>query len=157
MLFDMATWLQDGEAADKLVYLIYVISAQFLLGCSTSFHLFHCLSKSSAEYGWFARLDYIGISILITGSYYSPVYYMFYCAPLVVAFYISGITILMISAICVTFHPMFEKPGYELIRASVFVGMAVFGVICIPHAITVFGIAAVWPVRSALSWPPAVG
>ena len=65
MVVSLATWLEDGDLLDKTVFLIFVLSAQILLFLSSFFHLFYCMSKCASEYSWFARLDYIGIAILI--------------------------------------------------------------------------------------------
>ena len=86
------------------------------------------------------------LMIFKAGSFYSPIYYTFSCYPLLVMFFNGGITLLGIGAICVTFHPAFEKPGYDAIRASVFVGMALFGVTCAPIAIYLFGVESLWGV-----------
>ena len=61
----LMTWLEKGDALDITVFLIYGLSAQLLLFLSSFFHLFYCMSRSPSEYSWFARLDYIGIAILI--------------------------------------------------------------------------------------------
>ena len=65
MIISFFTWLEHGDLMDKTVFLIFVLSAQLLLLLSSFFHLFYSMSKSESEYTWFARLDYIGISILI--------------------------------------------------------------------------------------------
>merc|ERR1712130_11990 len=146
MITSLTTWLAEGDTLDKTVFLIFVLSAQILLFLSSFFHLFYCMSKCPSEYSWFARLDYIGIAVLVSGSYYSPVYYIFSCEPLVMLFYNMGITVLGIMAIAVTFHPLFEKPGYASARAAVFVAMSCFCFTCFPHAIVLHGISAIWPV-----------
>ena len=80
------------------------------------------------------------------GSYYAPIYYLFYCQPYVAIFYTGGVTILAGCAIALTFSPTFDLPGYELFRASVFMLMGWFGVTSAPHAIYLFGFSQVWPV-----------
>jgi adiponectin receptor len=56
---------------------IMLFAAIFCLGCSTIFHLFGPLSKNL--FSILNRLDYAGISFLITGSCFPPYYYFFYC------------------------------------------------------------------------------
>lgn len=65
MICSLSTWLEEGNLLDKTVFLIFVLSAQILLFLSSFFHLVYCMSRTESEYSWFARLDYIGISILI--------------------------------------------------------------------------------------------
>lgn len=145
MICSLFTWLEGGNLLDKVVFLIFVLSAQILLFLSSFFHLFHCMSRTESEYSWFARLDYVGIAILISGSCYSPIYYTFSCQPLLVLFYNSGITFLGILAVIATFHPMFARPGYAGIRASVFVAMAFFGATSFPPAFYLYGFTQLWP------------
>jgi adiponectin receptor len=58
---------------------VYIVSAMICLTCSSLFHLFS--AQSIALNISLSRLDYAGISILIAGSFYPPVYYAFYCFP----------------------------------------------------------------------------
>ena len=64
-------------------------------------------------------------------------------------FYNVGITFLGFLSVVATFHPVFDKPGYETIRASVYVGMAVFGMTCLPLALVIHGAERMWPVSSS--------
>ena len=65
MITSLSTWLAEGETIDRTVFLIFVLSAQILLFLSSFFHLFYCMSSCPSEYSWFARLDYIGIAVLV--------------------------------------------------------------------------------------------
>ena len=56
---------------------LMLITAIFCLGNSTIFHLFSPISKN--VYSILNRLDYAGISFLITGSCFPPYYFFFYC------------------------------------------------------------------------------
>ncbi len=47
------------------------------MGCSAVFHLFKDHSPGASQY--LSRLDYAGISLMITGSSMSPLYYSYYC------------------------------------------------------------------------------
>ena len=86
------------------------------------------------------------IGSIVAGSFYSPIYYTFSCYPLLIIFYNGGISTLGILAICLTFHPSFDKPGYENYRAGVFVGMALFSSTVFPPALFMFGFTALWGV-----------
>lgn len=58
---------------------VFIASAMICLTCSSVFHLFsaHSLMMNRR----LSTLDYAGISILIAGSFYPPIYYTFYCFP----------------------------------------------------------------------------
>lgn len=58
---------------------VMLTSALICLGFSAFFHLFKALSKEASSF--LSRLDYAGISILISGSCYPPFFYFFYCKP----------------------------------------------------------------------------
>jgi adiponectin receptor len=79
------TWLNHSNAdtLDSVLFLIFSISAQTQMLCSTLFHLFCCVSPQ--VYDLTAKLDYSGIAILIVGSYFAPMYCipltLFFCVP----------------------------------------------------------------------------
>jgi predicted membrane channel-forming protein YqfA (hemolysin III family) len=64
MINSLLTWLSEGDWIDRLIFLVFVLSAQSLLLGSTIFHLF-CGFGGAQHYRYFARLDYVGISVLI--------------------------------------------------------------------------------------------
>lgn len=64
--------------------MVFLSSALVCLLCSTLFHLFYPMSSSKhltnlESYVIFSRFDYAGISILIAGSTFPPLYYGMYC------------------------------------------------------------------------------
>ena len=56
---------------------IFMLSALVCMSCSTLYHLFS--AHSEKVHVVTARLDYAGISILICGSYYPGIYYLYFC------------------------------------------------------------------------------
>ena len=91
------------------------------------------------------RLDYAGIAALISTSFYPPVYYTFMCYPFFLNLYLGLITLLGISTIAVSLLPVFEKPEFRGIRASLFFGMGVSGAVPSLHKLVLF-----WPLPMAL-------
>jgi len=146
MIMAFYSWMIGAKFLDYAVFFSFIFSAIVLLLFSSTFHLVQPLAQNALEYSWIARLDYVGISFLIVGSYYAPVYYTFYCQPLIAIYYTGGITILAGCAIGATFAPTFDKPDFEIYRAAVFMIMGWFGIICAPHAFILFGFGPVWPV-----------
>jgi len=66
---------------------VFLISATICLTCSAIFHLFYAISHKA--YSVLLRLDYAGVSILISGSTFPLSYYGFYCEPVYAAINIS--------------------------------------------------------------------
>jgi adiponectin receptor len=60
---------------------LHILGAVCCLGFSAFFHL--CKDHSLHASEKLARLDYAGISMLIAGSNMPPIYYSFYCKPLI--------------------------------------------------------------------------
>lgn len=56
---------------------VFLVSAALCLTCSTCFHLFYVVNKN--YYRIFLRMDYAGVSLLISGSTFPIFYYAFYC------------------------------------------------------------------------------
>ncbi|KAM3172115.1 hypothetical protein ACTXT7_015220 [Hymenolepis weldensis] len=66
------------------------------------------------------KLDYIGIAILVVGSFVPWIHYSFYCHMPSKIIYISGITILGIISIIISSQDRFCKPKYRGVRAGQF-------------------------------------
>ncbi|CAA6667469.1 unnamed protein product [Spirodela intermedia] len=84
------------------------------------------------------RLDYAGIAALIATSFYPPVYYSFLCDPLFCGIYLCAITLLGGAAVAVSLLPVFQSPRFRPVRAALFFGMGVSGVVPVVHKLLVF-------------------
>ncbi|NWY19053.1 PAQR2 protein, partial [Aphelocoma coerulescens] len=80
-----------------------------------------------------SRLDYSGIALLIMGSFVPWLYYSFYCNPQPCFVYLIVICVLGIAAIIVSQWDMFATPEYRGVRAGVFLGLGLSGVIPTLH------------------------
>ncbi|KAI8030418.1 Heptahelical transmembrane protein 4 [Camellia lanceoleosa] len=110
--------------------------AMFCLLASSTCHLLSCHSERLSYI--MLRFDYAGIAALIATSFYPPVYYSFMCNPFFCNLYLGFITILGIGTILVSLLPVFQKPEYRKIRASLFFGMGMSGVAPIFHKLILF-------------------
>jgi adiponectin receptor len=105
----------------KWPLLVHLFSACFCLGASAMFHLFQIHS------GWvdsiMSRLDYGGISILIMGSSYPPIYYVFTCEPVYwhQTFFLILITATSTSCFVVTMLPSMNTPKWRPFRGIMFI------------------------------------
>lgn len=117
-------------------FFAFLGGAMFCLLASSTCHLLSCHSRRLAYI--MLRIDYAGIAALISTSFYPPVYYSFMCNPFFCNIYLSFITILGIAMIAVSLFPVFQSPEFRVIRASLFFGMGVSGVIPVLHKLIVF-------------------
>uniref|UniRef100_A0A914DHQ9 Uncharacterized protein n=1 Tax=Acrobeloides nanus TaxID=290746 RepID=A0A914DHQ9_9BILA len=111
---------------DKLIFLLFFVSAILCLGLSTLFHT--CSCHSAEVFLMFRKLDYLGISVLIVGSFIPWIYYSFYCQIVPKILYISMIVAFGAAVIYMSFSPKFLQHKYRPLRATVFVLMGLSAV-----------------------------
>jgi len=102
---------------------VFLTSAIICLGSSAVFHWFS--AHSSKINDLLARLDYVGISILIAGSSYPPYFFFFYCEPVYRNFYLSFITLLAATVFIYSFQKNFNKPQNRKLRGILFLGLGI--------------------------------
>ncbi|KAJ4965658.1 hypothetical protein NE237_017507 [Protea cynaroides] len=110
--------------------------AMFCLLASSTCHLLYCHSERLSYI--MLRLDYTGIAVLVTTSFFPSVYYSFMCNPFFCNLYLGFISILGIATIIVSLLPVFQNPEFRTIRASLFLGMGLSGVAPILHKLILF-------------------
>ena len=101
--------------------IIHMISAFFCLGCSFIFHL--CFIRSEIILRTLSRLDYGGISVLILGSSYPPIMYMFACEEIKVARNVFMVIITVNSCLCfiASMHPLFDTAKFRPVRGYMYI------------------------------------
>jgi len=123
--------LDSPKGMDIFIFLIFLIGAQFQMLFSTVYHVFSC--HSPGAYKWLATLDYTGISIMIVGCYYPPLYYGFSCFPTWRTVYLSVISLLGVVGVLVSCIPVFSTPRFRVTRTVFFVIFGCFAVFPVPH------------------------
>ena len=103
------------------------------MGCSTLCHLFFIHSEKTSNF--LSQLDYGGISILIMGSSYPPLFYCFSCKEVfwIRDLFLGVITTLSIACFIAVFHPIMNTSKYRGFRAAIFVTTAC--IVAIPFTI----------------------
>lgn len=93
------------------------------------------LSTTSTNASSVHRLDYLGITLLITGSLLSAFYFLFHCNAKLQTFYLSFVFLfsLMTSAVCL--FERFSDPAYRTVRAIMFLLFGCSGVLPVLHFI----------------------
>lgn len=117
-------------------FFAFLGGAMFCLLASSVCHLLSCHSRRIAYI--MLRLDYAGIAALISTSFYPPVYYSFMCDPFFCNLYLGIITLLGCTTIAVSLIPVFQNPEYRAIRAGLFFGMGLSGVVPVLHKLIAF-------------------
>ncbi|GAB4849108.1 Heptahelical transmembrane protein 4 [Ancistrocladus abbreviatus] len=117
-------------------FFAFLGGAMFCLLASSACHLLSCHSEQLSYI--MLRVDYAGIAALISTSFYPPVYYSFMCYPFFCNLYMGFITVLGIITVLVSLVPMFQQPEYRTLRAVLFSGMAMCGVLPIVHKLVLF-------------------
>lgn len=105
---------------------------------SFAFHTVHCHSECVGRL--FSKLDYCGIAMLIMGSFVPWLYYGFYCDFQPKLIYLSVVLVLGITSIVVSLWERFGEPSFRPLRAGVFAGFGLSGVIPAVH----YSIAEGW-------------
>lgn len=117
-------------------FFVFLGGAMFCLLASSVCHLLFCHSQRIAYI--MLRLDYAGIAALISTSFYPPVYYSFMCDPFFCNLYLGLITLLGCTTMTVSLLPVFQNPEYRSIRAGIFFGMGMSGVVPVLHKLIAF-------------------
>jgi len=139
----------EVQAQEKLVFGTFFSGAIICLVCSTLFHIFYCHSPSVSKL--FNKIDYCGISVLTMGSFVPWLYYAFYCEALPKVVYLILIGILGSACIVVSLWDKFSEPEFRIIRASMFIGLGLSGVLPAMHYMATFGSYKAFNV-GALGW-----
>ncbi|EFA77756.1 hypothetical protein PPL_09254 [Heterostelium album PN500] len=144
MIVTSTSILENPQPIDKFIFTVFFICAQAQMAFSTIFHTF--CSVSSKSYTWFARLDYCGISLMIVGSHYPPLYYLLKCHQPFAIVYISGITFLGVVGIAVSMAPFFQSYRFRTFRAVFFIIFGLFIVVPLPHIVVLESFSYAWPI-----------
>ncbi|KAK4604858.1 hypothetical protein RGQ29_013069 [Quercus rubra] len=123
----------SSEFIPRWPLFVFLAGAMGCLVCSSLSHLLACHSKRFNLFFW--RLDYAGISLMIVCSFFSPIYYIFYCNPFWSFFYLTSISVLGILAIITLLSPALSTSRFRSFRASLFSTIGFSGVIPAVHAV----------------------
>lgn len=83
---------ENATLSDVLVFSCFLSGAVLCLGMSATFHVVLDHSREAAQWG--NKLDYTGIVALIVGSHVPPLYYGFYCKPVLLKAYLCTVSLL---------------------------------------------------------------
>ncbi|CAD2213151.1 adiponectin receptor [Angomonas deanei] len=97
--------------------------------------VYHTLAAHHCErvHNFALSLDYFGITCMIIGSFYPPVFYMFSCMKLVRFLYLSAVTVLGAIGLIGPFFSFFNDPKFFWMRISLHVALTSIGVLPAVH------------------------
>ncbi|GAA5922977.1 hemolysin III family protein [Sporobolomyces koalae] len=124
--------------ADTAGFAVFLVSAATCLGFSALFHTFTCHSMEVAH-RW-NRLDYIGIVILISGTFVPATHYGFFCDSHLRNLYIAIIYTASAATIYVVISPNARTPAFRRLRTWLFISLGLSAVFPVGHAITRYGL-----------------
>ncbi len=142
---DYITWLFEDIQIHKLPWdeqimlFFFYLGAMACLCCSFLFHMFS--SHSQRIFVMFSRLDYSGISFLITGSSLPAYYYGFYCMTVEKYLHMTILVVLCTLSITISLWSKFSTPQYRPLRATVFLLFGLYGFIPSFHILQKVGLA----------------
>ncbi|KAJ1977631.1 inc metabolism membrane protein [Dimargaris verticillata] len=123
---------------DGLVFLLFFASACKCLLCSTMYHTF-CHHSHLGTMRCAVMLDYIGISVLITASIMTVVYYSYYCTPFYQSLYLALSLLVGAVGISLSTFSWFDHTDYRHVRVTIFVLMSVLGILPLTQLAYTYG------------------
>uniref|UniRef100_A0A8C8RKF2 Adiponectin receptor 2 n=1 Tax=Pelusios castaneus TaxID=367368 RepID=A0A8C8RKF2_9SAUR len=128
---------------ERIVFGTFFLGAILCLCFSWLFHTVYCHSERVSR--TFSKLDYSGITLLIVGSFVPWLYYSFYCSPQPQLIYLIIVCVLGITAITVSQWDHFATPQYRAVRAGVFLGLGLSGLVPTLHFMLAEGLVQAVP------------
>nr|GMD81532.1 heptahelical transmembrane protein 1-like [Ipomoea batatas] len=134
--------LMDVKSAEGMVVAatwpmyVFLAGSMFCFMSSSVCHLFCCHSQPLTLL--LTQMDYVGITVMISTSYFPPMYYIFQCSPPWHIVYLTGISIIGVVIILTLLTPAFSSGRYRWFRACLFLAMGLFGLIPAVHAMVVY-------------------
>ncbi|KAI5481430.1 hemolysin-III channel protein Izh2 [Pseudohyphozyma bogoriensis] len=126
--------------SDTLGWAIFFASAATCLGFSASFHCVSCHSMTVAH--MYNKLDYIGIVVLISGTFVPLIHYGFFCAPNLHKLYLTMIILASLATVATVITPHAKTPEYRRFRTFVFIALGGSAVFPVFHGVATYGFTA---------------
>ncbi|KAL4430423.1 hypothetical protein ABPG74_013273 [Tetrahymena malaccensis] len=138
--FHMSDFLHGNEKVDtnqhhvsRWPIFVFLVTAFLCLLCSAAFHLFHAINPQ--YYKIFLRMDYAGVSLLISGSTFPIFYYGFYCNLELGYFYLACIGIASLVVFFVSLQDFIHTQKYFTMKSVMYGSLGIFAAVPIAHLI----------------------
>ncbi|KAI0202142.1 hemolysin-III related-domain-containing protein [Astrocystis sublimbata] len=110
---------EDLGARDYAIFAVLLSAAAVCLGISSAYHTL--MSHSQEVEARWLRLDFVGIIVLIVGSFVSGIYVGFWCEPTERKIYWAMSASLGVVSSLVMLMPTLQGPRWRTLRLSVFI------------------------------------
>ncbi|KAI9789464.1 MAG: hypothetical protein M1816_006006 [Peltula sp. TS41687] len=127
-----------ASRADVLAFGCFFAGTAVCLGMSAAYHTISNHSSAVARLG--NKLDYIGIVVLIWGSFVASIYYGFYCRARLQLVYWAMISVLAVACSAVSIVPRFRTPEWRPYRAGMFVAMGLSAIFPVLQGMQLYGV-----------------
>ncbi|SYW77045.1 related to Adiponectin receptor 1 [Ustilago bromivora] len=129
--------IRAPDTLDILGFCAFFVGSIVCLGFSSTYHAIQCHSHSVSKK--FNKLDYVGIVVMIVGSFLPALHYGFYCHPHFQLAYSSAIILLGGLAMYVVLAPSYATPAYRPYRTAVFLVLGLSAVVPVAHVVQLYG------------------
>ncbi|KAF7509939.1 hypothetical protein GJ744_007253 [Endocarpon pusillum] len=139
----------QATTRDVLAFSCFFLGAAICLAMSATYHLISNHSPAVNKFG--NQLDYVGIVLLITGSFVPSIYYGFWCDTTLQRLYWTMICSLGAGCTSISVMSRFRTPTWRPFRAGMFVLMGLSAVFPVLHGLRLYG-ASQMKKQIGLSW-----
>jgi adiponectin receptor len=115
------------EWQQTLSFSVFFFGAVFCMGASAVYHAFICHSEPVCKL--LAKMDYVGVILLITTSYIPWLQFAFYCDNIIKLFYMTLVGVLAAGCISVVVQDKFREPCYRWLRLGLFAFLGLTGLV----------------------------
>lgn len=121
-----AIFMQTTSSLPTFPISIFLMCSCFCLGCSAIFHLFTDMNELVSRK--LKYLDYAGISILISGSSFAMLYYVFYCRPTTLFLYSMLIFTASLIVFTISLGPYIHEEKQATLKMALYGGLGLVNV-----------------------------
>ncbi|EXJ90434.1 hypothetical protein A1O1_03535 [Capronia coronata CBS 617.96] len=139
----------EASMLDHIVFHCNVGAAIVTMALSSAYHTL--MNHSMHVSHLMLRVDYVGILILIVGSFFSGIYVAFYCEPTIRWSYWAMILSLSIATSALVLHPKLQGLSYRHHRTWAFILTSLSGLAPIVHGLLLYGWKEMW-IRSGMPY-----
>lgn len=134
---------------------VFLACAMLCMFFSTFCHAFYCVGQEISRVIW--RFDYVGIALMVAGSFVPPVAYVFRCSAGWRDFYLGCMFVLAALTAALSLPERFQGPQWRKPRAALFSGLGLFAVFPVMHQLLFYWKEVPPPVVQAMQWEVLMG
>ncbi|PWZ00517.1 HlyIII-domain-containing protein [Testicularia cyperi] len=129
--------VRPPDMLDVAGFGVFFFASVICLGFSATYHTIQCHSEHVSKQ--FNKLDYVGIVVMIVGSFLPALHYGFYCHPEYQILYSVGVTLLGAAAMYTVIAPRYATPAFRPYRTAIFVALGLSAVFPVAHVVHFYG------------------